>query len=281
MEKGKRTKLMLVGKDQSISWSLKASLRHKYSLTLASDSNGAIIVLKKTKGVKVIITDASMSVSSNNELLSWLNKNQPKVIRVLFASFAKTDVIQVIEKGNIKYHKFVKPWDINKIRDILDEIPSLNKNIQLKINIVIPQKTQDKCIIVFKPDSEYKQVFHQAMNYLKINIFTFNKSSEVLKTLQTHREIPAIVIDINVGDNDFINIVNEAKSLIPNVSIIALAENNHPLIIKLLNKNIACQVVNKPLTINKIMPLIMKSIYQFKSAQGKKETHFLYQRWNK
>lgn len=88
---------------------------------LAANVDEALVVLKSSKDVAVVVTDQVMPGGKGTELLSWVSDNRPHIVRILTTAYADlTSAIESINRGEV--FRFVeKPWSLTDLEALLEE----------------------------------------------------------------------------------------------------------------------------------------------------------------
>jgi DNA-binding NtrC family response regulator len=103
--------VLLVDDDENMLRSFARMLRQQpYKLYTARSGEEAMLVLK-TQEINVLVSDECMPGISGNDLLAWVVKNCPHVIRILLTGRATTEIaIRAINDGAV-YQFLTKPCD--------------------------------------------------------------------------------------------------------------------------------------------------------------------------
>jgi len=88
---------------------------------LATNVDEALVVLKSSKDIAVVVTDQVMPGAKGTELLRWVSENRPHIVRILTTAYADlTSAIESINRGEV--FKFVeKPWTLTDLEELLEE----------------------------------------------------------------------------------------------------------------------------------------------------------------
>jgi two-component system, probable response regulator PhcQ len=90
-------------------------LDEDYTVITADSAQAAQAVIEKTP-VHLVISDAMMPGMSGHELLAWVRKKYPQIIRTLFTGKADVKtVMKAVNEGEI-YRFFTKPWDPDELK---------------------------------------------------------------------------------------------------------------------------------------------------------------------
>lgn len=110
--------ILVVDDEPDILFSLKALLRHDFTVYTAASGAEALDVLRTTP-VHLIMTDQRMPAMTGAELLSRARCECPQAIRVIFTGYADLKaVIDAVNRGEI-YRYLTKPWDPDELVDVL------------------------------------------------------------------------------------------------------------------------------------------------------------------
>ena len=128
MAKAKKTKAILcVDDDHIILGSLKIQLMQEfnddYIIETAESGDEALEILdfltERSINTLVVITDWLMPEMKGDELLIEINKQFPKVAKIMLSGQAEEEAIQTaFEKGNMQFF-LSKPWDK---KDLIEKI---------------------------------------------------------------------------------------------------------------------------------------------------------------
>ena len=88
---------------------------------LAANVAEALVILKSSKNVAVVVTDQIMPGGTGTELLSWISEHRPHIVRILTTAYADlSSAIESINRGEV--FRFVeKPWTLTDLEVLLDE----------------------------------------------------------------------------------------------------------------------------------------------------------------
>jgi response regulator RpfG family c-di-GMP phosphodiesterase len=128
--------VLLVDDDTNLLHGLTRALRRQpYQLYTAQSGDEATWVLK-AHDIDVIVTDEKMPGMSGCDLLAWVAKNYPEIVRILLTGYATTEsAIRAVNKGGV-YQIFTKPCrDVHlaiAIRKALEQRDLLKGNLRLR-----------------------------------------------------------------------------------------------------------------------------------------------------
>lgn len=88
---------------------------------LAANVDEALVVLKESRDVGVVVTDQVMPGARGTELLRWVSENRPHIVRILTTAYADLNsAIESINRGEV--FRFVeKPWTLTDLEELLQE----------------------------------------------------------------------------------------------------------------------------------------------------------------
>lgn len=88
---------------------------------LAANVAEALVVLKSSKNIAVVVTDQVMPGAKGTELLSWISEHRPHIVRILTTAYADlSSAIESINRGEV--FRFVeKPWTLTDLEALLGE----------------------------------------------------------------------------------------------------------------------------------------------------------------
>lgn len=116
----KKEKVLCVDDEVQILISLRALLRSKYEILIATSGAEALELLRKEPSIRVIISDQRMPKMLGAELLREAKKISPGTMRLLLTGYSDLQsIIDSINEGEV--FRFInKPWDNQEIRFIVD-----------------------------------------------------------------------------------------------------------------------------------------------------------------
>jgi|GEM_PF-228630 len=145
MERAMKTKCILVVDDDPnvLRAMVRLFLDEDYSVITADSAHAAQAVIEK-EPVQLVISDAMMPGMSGHELLAWVRKKHPQIIRTLFTGKADVKtVMKAVNEGEI-YRFFTKPWDPDELKlsiklglekyDLEEERRLLLRTVQIQRN---------------------------------------------------------------------------------------------------------------------------------------------------
>lgn len=101
---------------------LERSLRRKYEVISAESGEQALVLLRNTPDIAVILSDYRMPSMSGAEMLADAMTTHPQVKRVVITGYADADsVISAINKGHIHY-LIKKPWKHQQLHQVLEQL---------------------------------------------------------------------------------------------------------------------------------------------------------------
>jgi len=102
---------LLVDDDQNVLHGLARSLHQQpYAIQTARSAEEAMSIIKAHQ-VNVLVVDEKMPGMSGSDLLAWVTKNYPEVMRIMLTGHATTStVIRAINEGAV-YYFLTKPCD--------------------------------------------------------------------------------------------------------------------------------------------------------------------------
>jgi DNA-binding NtrC family response regulator len=101
--------VLLVDDDADVlRWLTRVLQKQPYQLFTARCGEEAVGILQRTS-VDVVVTDQRMPGMSGTDLLAWIERNCPKVVRILLTGCASADnLLRAINEGGV-YYCFTKP----------------------------------------------------------------------------------------------------------------------------------------------------------------------------
>ncbi len=127
--------VLLVDDDENLLHGLARALRQQpYRLNTARSAEEAVWTLK-SHPIDLIVADERMPGMSGGDLLAWVARHYPEVMRIVVTGHATADAaIRAINEGSV-YHFFTKPCDVVQlavtIRKALEHKKVLNENRRL------------------------------------------------------------------------------------------------------------------------------------------------------
>jgi len=93
------------------------SIYKKYfNLLTATNGLEAVMLLKSSPAIDLVITDLSMPKMDGFELIAYMSRNYPKIPVIMMTAFGTPKIEEIIQKMGI-YRYLEKPLDINVIAD--------------------------------------------------------------------------------------------------------------------------------------------------------------------
>ena len=116
----KKEKVLCVDDEVQILISLRALLRSKYEILIATSGEEALEILRKEPAIRVLISDQRMPRMLGAELLREAKKVSPGTMRLLLTGYSDLQsIIDSINEGEV--FRFInKPWNNQEIRFIVD-----------------------------------------------------------------------------------------------------------------------------------------------------------------
>ncbi len=116
----KKEKVLCVDDEIQILISLRALLRSKYEILIATSGEEALDILRKEPSIRVLISDQRMPKMLGAELLREAKKVAPGTMRLLLTGYSDLQsIIDSINEGEV--FRFInKPWNNQEIRFIVD-----------------------------------------------------------------------------------------------------------------------------------------------------------------
>lgn len=116
----KKEKVLCVDDEVQILISLRALLRSKYEILIATSGEEALEILRKEPAIRVLISDQRMPKMLGAELLREAKKISPGTMRLLLTGYSDLQsIIDSINEGEV--FRFInKPWNNQEIRFIVD-----------------------------------------------------------------------------------------------------------------------------------------------------------------
>jgi len=101
--------VLLVDDDVNVLHGLARTLRHQpYDLFTARSGEEAVDILKRSP-VDLVVTDERMPGMSGGDLLAWITKHAPDIMRIVLTGHATTETaIRAINEGEV-FQYFTKP----------------------------------------------------------------------------------------------------------------------------------------------------------------------------
>jgi diguanylate cyclase len=115
-----RCSLLIVDDEPHVLASLTACLQREFAVVSAGSADEALEILR-ARDFDLLLTDQRMPGMSGVELLDWVRKHRPKMIRLLMTGYAEfEDVVDAINRGQI-FRFLLKPWRLNELVETLQE----------------------------------------------------------------------------------------------------------------------------------------------------------------
>ena len=103
--------VLLVDDDPNVLRGLVRAFRHQpFQFYTAHSAEEAMEVLK-SRPIDVLVTDERMPGTSGMELLTWVSKHFPEVVRILLTGFPSTEIAIRAINESLVFRFFTKPCD--------------------------------------------------------------------------------------------------------------------------------------------------------------------------
>ena len=111
----KKEKILCVDDEVQIVISLRALLRSKYEVLIATSGEEALDILRKDNTIRVLISDQRMPKMLGAEVLREARKISPGTMRLLLTGYSDLQaIIDSINEGEV--FRFInKPWNLSLI----------------------------------------------------------------------------------------------------------------------------------------------------------------------
>ncbi|HNX90509.1 MAG TPA: response regulator [Candidatus Omnitrophota bacterium] len=105
-------KILIVDDEEGVRNAIKRVLRPMdYDVIDAGSAEDALMIIKKTNGIDMVISDYCLQNMNGVDFLSEVNKNDPTVITILITGHADLKVaLDAINRACL-YKFILKPWD--------------------------------------------------------------------------------------------------------------------------------------------------------------------------
>jgi DNA-binding NtrC family response regulator len=122
---GRAREVLIVDDEEPLLLSIAEGLsiyKKYFNLLTAINGMEAVKLLKSSLVIDLVITDLSMPKMDGFELITYMNRNYPKIPVIMMTAFGTPKIEEIIQKMSI-YRYLEKPLDINIIADnILDAL---------------------------------------------------------------------------------------------------------------------------------------------------------------
>lgn len=180
--------VLIVDDEPSVLSALKRELKAHVPVLTSSDPQEALELLK-TRTIAVVISDYKMPGKNGIELLSSLTELPYEPVKILMTAFSELDIaIEAVNKAGI-YYFLRKPWNPLELQTLVT-----------------------RALETFKERNELKYCKQRLVDIDSIKRGITGVLSHELNTPLTTLKGYAALLDGNVKDSDFYNIVHGLKS---------------------------------------------------------------------
>lgn len=118
MVRSKKHCLLVVDDEPDLVQSVKDLLRFDYKVLTATRASDGLKIMEEEK-VHIVMSDQRMPEMTGTEFLSYLRRNFPETVRLLFTAYADLKAVtDAINQGHV-YRYISKPWEPDELRSIL------------------------------------------------------------------------------------------------------------------------------------------------------------------
>ncbi len=168
--------VLLVDDDKNVIHGLTRSLRQQpYRLYTAESGDEAIRILK-SQNVDVIVTDEKMPGMSGCDLIAWVAKNYPDVVRILLTGHTTAEIaVRAINDGAV-YHFFTKPCRDTHLIIAIDK--AVEQRERLKETIRLREFRQHEIVILELLDGDLENLMQVVLHDLQVSLRNLSRSCE-------------------------------------------------------------------------------------------------------
>jgi response regulator RpfG family c-di-GMP phosphodiesterase len=261
--------ILLVDDEPRILRSLKAALKHDYTISTAQNARQAKQIMQDNAAISVIVSDERMPGTLGHELLVWSKQTRPEVTRILMTGYSDLQAIQnSINEAEI-FRYISKPWNLVEFKEVI------------KYGVIHERtaRTHDETEAVISADCQLAFMTRQSNNdglFKKVARMLSRKPliahdiGGVLSLLARQPEVGVLFIDDEHVNEDTISLVSMIHEKYPSVVIIVAttAADGHSAI-KLLNNGQIFRYLVKPLTETRLKPMLNAAIVRFEQDAAK------------
>ncbi len=284
----KKEKVLCVDDEINILISLRALLRSKYEILIATSGEEALEILRKEPAIRVLISDQRMPKMLGAELLREAKKISPGTMRLLLTGYSDLQsIIDSINEGEV--FRFInKPWNNQEIRFIVDfavkvaieteqavekftneasdtdpiasasAIPASLENQQRKPPMMGPvdaasvqEETSGAGILVVDDEEGIAVTLQEILND-SVPIYNARTINEAIELLSNH-QISVIISEMQVANEDATEFVKILKQNYPFIITIILTKyHSADTMISLINQGQIYRYSYKPIQKNQL-----------------------------
>ncbi len=264
------SRVLIVDNEPRVLRALKAALKSRFNISLATSADEAKALLLKSGPYDVIVSDERMPRCSGLELFQWTKSNYPHAARVLLSSTDLESKREQIRSAEV-YRCISKPWDTKEFAEILDRAARLSMQRKRRLSdggkLFAPEQRSSQkrpcSMVVVDPDKKYwdiyKQFIREAGEEL-VDIFCFSTSNGLESNLpDTAIDIGIFVLDLSIGEDLIVDIVNDLSKRSSSSKVIITAEPALLLGFALrVKKHRVNAFIPKPLSAQRIQPVVKR-----------------------
>jgi response regulator RpfG family c-di-GMP phosphodiesterase len=107
--------------------SFKMLFQDNYDIHIAESASAGLELMREHE-IDIVISDQRMPEMTGVEMLKRVRSEFPQAFRIIVTGFADIEaVVDSINEGHV-YHFFSKPWDEQKVQNVIDRALEIMKS---------------------------------------------------------------------------------------------------------------------------------------------------------
>ncbi|NTV45294.1 MAG: response regulator [Chlorobiales bacterium] len=267
--------ILFVDDEASILTSLSFSFKRNYNVLTAQDGHSAVRIFQTASTpIHVIVSDQRMPGMLGVELLREVKVISPATMRILLTGYSDLqDVISSVNVGEV-FRYVNKPWNIDKLRETINQACQFSDRIQLLRESVAANKTvatslqprRETHLLFVEPD----MISRNALRALFGGDYTVHLAATAAEAFDILQKKPIAVVTTEafleeVDGADFLAIIKEKY---PDISTILLTDTQDAsLAIRLINEGSLFRYLVKPFRQDELKSSLTLAILQHYSSK--------------
>jgi len=145
-----KSKVICIDDEEFILEALQRTLRRQFQVFTATSAHDAYDIIKSEDEIAVAIVDQRMPEVSGVEVLEYLTKNHPDIVKIVLTGYTDmTALVDSINKGEV-FRYINKPWEPDALRQAIGEaigrFDKINKSTLLEAQLLNTRKELKRCL---------------------------------------------------------------------------------------------------------------------------------------
>jgi len=285
-EKVSDINILLVDDEPLVLQSLSATFRKQYNVYTATNGKEAIEIIRN-HSIHVVLSDQRMPGMLGHEVLRMVKTISPSTIRILLTGYSDLDAIMSSVNSGEVFRYLTKPWKVEQLRETV----AAAAQIASKVSQLYPMQShagkesdvptteivavaEEPPIQEFSGQKEKLLIVEFNVEQLNMMVKVFNKKYDVLpcstvdEAFQqlSKQEIPVMVTDLNLNNEDGVDFLYAIKQEYPNIVIILLTQVRDALLaIKSINEFQVYRYHVKPCSVEDLDKTIQSAMMRARS----------------